>query len=244
MYAKVEGFRLMFFRMNQTTIRADLYQGVIDAAAADIGLTAQDIGTRIILPATLTNGPRYMQKVCQDAMAIVRTYGKPDLFVTFTCNPKWPEITRALQQQQSASDRPDLCARVFKMKLDLLLSDLCEKHVLGRVIGSVHVVEFQKRGLPHAHILLILAPEDRPHTAADIDAIVSAEIPDPQLHPAAYATVTSSMVVMNASTFLCIMLHQTLYHHLETLYHQLQTFVPRYTNTCIILTYPTCFFAI
>ena len=194
MYAKVEGFRLTFFRTNQTTIRADLYQGVMDAAAADVGLTARDIGTRIILPATFTGGPRYMQKVCQDAMAIVRTHGKPDLFITFTCNPKWPEITAALQPQQTAADRPDLCARVFKLKLDVLLNDLTVKNVLGRVIGSVYVVEFQKRGLPHAHILLILAPEDRPRTTADIDAIVSAEIPDPVLHPAAYATVTTSMV--------------------------------------------------
>ena len=166
----------------------------MDAAAADVGLTVRDIGTRIVLPATFTNGPRYMQKVCQDAMAIVRTYGKPDLSVTFTCNPKWREITSALQPQQSASDRPDLCARVFQMKLDLLLSDLSDKHVLGRVIGSVHVVEFQKRGLPHAPILLILAPEGRPRTTADIDAIVSAAIPNSNCHPAAYATVTTSMV--------------------------------------------------
>ena len=28
----------------------------------------------------------------QDAMAIVRKYGKPDLFITFTCNPNWAEI--------------------------------------------------------------------------------------------------------------------------------------------------------
>uniref|UniRef100_A0A453CCJ0 ATP-dependent DNA helicase n=1 Tax=Aegilops tauschii subsp. strangulata TaxID=200361 RepID=A0A453CCJ0_AEGTS len=28
----------------------------------------------------------------QDAMAICRWAGYPDLFITFTCNPKWPEI--------------------------------------------------------------------------------------------------------------------------------------------------------
>lgn len=32
----------------------------------------------------------------QDAMAIVREKGKPDLFVTFTCNPNWPEIVEEL----------------------------------------------------------------------------------------------------------------------------------------------------
>ncbi|PKY39565.1 hypothetical protein RhiirA4_308615, partial [Rhizophagus irregularis] len=79
----------------------------------------------------------------------------------FTCNPKWPEITRELLPQQNAADRPDLTARVFHIKLRELLKDLCEKHWLGKVIAYVYVIEFQKRGLPHAHILLILNPEDK-----------------------------------------------------------------------------------
>jgi hypothetical protein len=33
-----------------------------------------------------------LQQLYQDGMAIVRKLGKADLFVTFTCNPKWPEI--------------------------------------------------------------------------------------------------------------------------------------------------------
>lgn len=33
-------------------------------------------------------------------------------------------------------------------------------------------------GLPHAHVLLILSPEDKPTTIEDINRIVSAEIPD------------------------------------------------------------------
>ena len=38
-------------------------------------------------------------------------------------------------------------------------------------------VEFQKRGLPHIHILIILADEDRPKTPDQVDNIVSAELP-------------------------------------------------------------------
>ncbi|CAE1250270.1 unnamed protein product [Acanthosepion pharaonis] len=41
-----------------------------------------------ILPATFTGSPRYMHARTQDAMIYVRKYGRPDLFVTFTCNPK------------------------------------------------------------------------------------------------------------------------------------------------------------
>src|SRR5919206_3287641 len=94
-------------------------------------------------------------------MSIVSHFGKPDLFITFTCNPKWPEITRELLPNQNAADRPDLTARVFHIKLQELLKDLNINHWFGKVIAYVYVVEFQKRGLPHAHILLILAPEDK-----------------------------------------------------------------------------------
>lgn len=42
-----------------------------------------------------------MQALYQDAMAIVRKMGKPDLFITMTCNLKWVEITRELQPGQT-----------------------------------------------------------------------------------------------------------------------------------------------
>ncbi|CAN0516246.1 unnamed protein product, partial [Scytosiphon promiscuus] len=44
-----------------------------------------------------------MQQQYQDAMVVVRKFGKPGLFVTFTCNPGWPEITEALKGQLAAN---------------------------------------------------------------------------------------------------------------------------------------------
>ena len=41
-------------------------------------------------------------------MSIVRKFGKPDLFITFTCHPKREEITSAMLLDQKASDRPNL----------------------------------------------------------------------------------------------------------------------------------------
>ena len=55
------------------------------------------IGKRVILPASFTGGRRYQVMNYQDAMAICRVYGPPDLFVTFTCNTKWREIADALR---------------------------------------------------------------------------------------------------------------------------------------------------
>ena len=116
---------------------------------------------------------RYMAQAYQDAMAVVRTFGKPDLFITMTCNPNWEEIARELKPGEVPNDRPDLIARVFRLKKEELLKDLRVKGIFGRAVADVHVIEFQKRGLPHVHILLILGPEDKPRTADDVDNMVS-----------------------------------------------------------------------
>lgn len=62
------------------------------------------------------------------------------------------------------------------------------------MIAYVAVIEFQKRGLPHAHILLILDPAHKPRGPDDYDAIVPAQLPDEMQHPAAYETVTTMMI--------------------------------------------------
>ena len=62
------------------------------------------------------------------------------------------------------------------------------------MVAHTHVIEFQKRGLPHAHILLILSAEHKLRTTDDYDNIVCAEIPDPVLQPKLYNIVTTAMV--------------------------------------------------
>jgi len=191
-YAKIEQERLNYLRQNQKTLRTEMYQGTVDAMHA--GDISNSIGRRIILPSSFIGGPRQMYQLYQDAMAIVSHFGKPDLFITFTCNPKWPEITKELLPHQVAADRPDLTARVFHLKLQELLKDLNTNNWFGKVFAYVYVVEFQKRGLPHAHILLILASEDKIHSVEEYDTIISAEIPDPIIYPLAYETVTTTMM--------------------------------------------------
>jgi len=147
----------------------------------------------MILSSSFQGGERTMGQLYHDAMTKVRKFGKPDLFVTFTCNPKWKEITDALLPGQTAKDRPDLVTRVFNLKLDALLKDIKDS-VLGNVIAKIWVIEFQKRSLPHAHILLILDEVSKLRTVEDYDSMVSAEILDPICHPKAYETVTSCTV--------------------------------------------------
>ncbi|XP_072025233.1 uncharacterized protein [Amphiura filiformis] len=141
-----------------------------------------------------SKGPRFYAEAFQDAMAIVRHYGKPSLFVTFTCNPSWPEIKASLFQGERPSDRPDICVRVFNIKLEELLKDLRRGDVLGKVAAFTSVKEDQKRGLPHAHILLILKDEDQPKMPQDIDCIVCAEIPDKETNPKLYDIITHNNI--------------------------------------------------
>ncbi|CAH2020235.1 unnamed protein product [Acanthoscelides obtectus] len=62
--------------------------------------------------------------------------------------------------------------RVFKSKLKELIEDIDKRHIMGVYVAYVYVIEFQKRGLPHAHML----------DPAAIDRLISAEFPDPIAH--------------------------------------------------------------
>ena len=132
---------------------------------------------RKILASSYTGSPRWYNKHFQDGMAIVREFRKPDFFITMTTNPNWSEIEAELLPGQTPQDRPELVARVFKLKCDQLMNDLVHGQVLGKVVAHMEVIEFQKRGLPHCHILLILADHDRLVTKDFVDSVITAELP-------------------------------------------------------------------
>jgi hypothetical protein len=116
MYIKTEGCRLRWIRDHQTELHADLYKGIVDSITA--GETrASTVGIRTVLPWMFQGGYRDMKQRHMDAMALVQTYGKPDIFLTMTCNPNWQEIQDELFPGQTPEDRPDLVARVFRAKL-------------------------------------------------------------------------------------------------------------------------------
>ncbi|KAG2192871.1 hypothetical protein INT47_006043 [Mucor saturninus] len=104
------------------------------------------------------------------------------------------EITDELLPGEVLSDRPDLICRVFDLKLKQKFADIKDKMVFGKVKGLIHVIEYQKRGLPHAHVAIILAECSKLRTAQDIDKYISAEIPDPARFPKAHKTITKHMM--------------------------------------------------
>lgn len=142
-----------------------------------------------ILPATYIGSPRHMHEYAQDAMSYVRHYGRS--FVTFICNPQWSEIKRELLHSQTPVDRHDITARVFKQKFKSLMNFLIKHLGYGQVHCWMYSVEWQKRGLPHAHILVWLVDKIRPN---EIDSIISAEIPDETVDPKLHAVITKHMI--------------------------------------------------
>ena len=74
------------------------------------------------------------------------------------------------------------------------MKDLTEKKIFGNVIAYVWVVGFQKRGLPHCHILLCLENKDKISSIEQVDLIVNAEIPNKDKYPKAYETVTKCLI--------------------------------------------------
>lgn len=190
MYVCVERSRLNWYRNNQNKIKAKLYSGALEA----FGRNDLNVGRNVILPATFTGGPRSMSKLYRDATAIVTKYGQPAYFITMTTNPDWKEIQENLLFNQTAQDRPDLVIRVFYMKLAALLEDVIRKGRLGRHLGHVWAVEYQKRNLPHVHLILWVDKRDVPLTGQAIDSQISAEIPDVETNPDLYAAVAKFML--------------------------------------------------
>lgn len=171
-----------------------MYKGLADAVLRG-ETNPSKTGKRIVLPSSFTGGACYMFQNYQDAMAICRWTGYPDLFIIFTCNQEWAELQRVITSQGLKSeDRPDLIYRIFKIKLDQLIKEIKQGKVFGRVKAVIYTIEFQKRGLPHSHILIFLNPESRHPHATNIDKIISAEIPDERNEPTLYRVVSNLMI--------------------------------------------------
>ncbi|XP_044588701.1 uncharacterized protein LOC123267879 [Cotesia glomerata] len=106
----------------------------------------------------------------------------------------WREISENLLSGQTASNRPDLVARVFNIKKDALIDTIVKKQLFGEVAAYIWVIEFQKRGLPHLHMLMTLKSNSKITRPEQVDRLISAEIPDPVIDPTLFDIVTKNML--------------------------------------------------
>jgi hypothetical protein len=195
MFASLDQSRLRFLEDNQPRIRAAHFSGLEDAIAEDgDNADLHELGQRVILPSSYIGGPRHMTQRFQDAMAIARYFQKVDIFLTMTTNPHWKEIEDELLPGQTAYDRPDLVARVFQMKKDTLIEYIYKHGIFGKAVAYVYTIEFQKRGLPHIHLLIFLKERYKLLTPEAIDSCIWARWPDPDTQPLLFETVKRCMV--------------------------------------------------
>ncbi len=193
-WAASEQERLNYLRLHQNQLRASLYSGLEDALRGGQDVDLDQLGRLIVLPSSFTGSPRHMQQLFQDSMAIARYFKRVDLFLTMTANANWPEVTRELLPGQTAADRPDLVARVFQLKKKALLQEIFKDGIFGRAVAQVYTIEFQKRGLPHMHLLIFLDRRDKLLDPAAVDSVIRATWPDPVTEPVLFNAVKSLMV--------------------------------------------------
>ena len=190
-WAQLEQSRLNWIKLNQEKIRIECYRGIVDSVPTE---NLNGIGKRIYLPSSFVGSARYMFQLLQDSLAIARYYQRIDYFITMTANPNWPEITAELLPGQKASDRPDLVARVFQLKKKALIQDIVKKNgILGTCVANIYTIEFQKRGLPHIHLLIIVDENSRLHEPEEVDRIIRAEFPNPDMETLLFNKVLNYM---------------------------------------------------
>ncbi|KAI9108106.1 hypothetical protein K1719_020979 [Acacia pycnantha] len=167
-YSMVESDRLDYIRKHQKELRVDLYSGITDALTRGETDPSSTVATSYST-IFFHSGARYMIQNYQDAMAICAWAGYPDIFITFTCNPMWPEITRHCDQDGlKPCDRPEILSRIFNLKLHKLMRTLKDQKIFGSIKADVYTIEFQKRGLPHAHIILWLSESDKIRSSFEV----------------------------------------------------------------------------
>ena len=134
-----------------------------------------------------------MHKHLQDALTLTSRFCKPDLFITMTANPKWSEIQDQLPRGISPQSCPDIVNHVFHQKKKKLIKLIEKDQVFGKMREYTYMIKFQKRGLPHCHLLVFLEwPSGETITPSFHDDVISAEIP-PIASPVQELVITQMM---------------------------------------------------
>ena len=140
---------LDFLCFNQKKLHADQYNSAHNAFCNE-NVAPEDVGQQVILLSTFTGSDHFMQQLYQDSMTIVHHFGKPALFITFTANPNWIEITRELLKDENSipmqtwQDQSDLVACVFQLKLKAFIEEMRQGNIFGDHTASIYTVKYQK----------------------------------------------------------------------------------------------------
>ena len=181
-------YRLRFVRYHQK----DIF-GIMNDEGHENTDESGNTGEKTFLSQSCHGFRRYLRSLAKNALALVSEYGRPSLFVTLTCNLNWPEILKQLLPSQTAFDRGDIVCQVFHRKLEIVLRNIrCGKYfkirnkqyAYHKIQFEVRIIEYQRRGLPHAHLVSKFMDnddmpryEDKKGVASSIDYHITAAYP-------------------------------------------------------------------
>lgn len=122
----------------------------------------------------------------QQTLAYIRKFIRGERFLTFTCNPKWPEIWNKHFQNKKSKDRYDIIVRVLhkKQKISSGFSNKEESSV--RLMPGWKWLNCKKRGLPHFHKLKT--------RGEDIVKILSVELTDKDDDPEVFEIINNQLI--------------------------------------------------
>jgi len=176
-HSRIMENRLAMVREHNMEMRREKKSNFFKSMDKRFRKRGERLGMLVTLPKTFVGSPRYYRKKYEDTIAMINEHGTPDLFLTFTGNRCWKELTRYIKKGESWADKAMLAARVFSMKFKAFLDDITKKKHFGKVACWAYSIEVQKRGMLHAHVLLTLDKDNKLDSPEKVDKYISAVIP-------------------------------------------------------------------
>ena len=110
-----------------------------------------------------------------------------------------------------------MTSKIFRAKLQYLKDQLFKKKIFGKVVAHIHVIEFQKRGLSHVHIIIILQEGYKILSKDQFDRYVSIKFPNKELYPDLYELIVKNMIHNPCGKYMsiksCIVNDKCKFHH-------------------------------
>ena len=176
-FSRWESLRFAGLERNRQVLESIRQRATNYQKATDERRRGREVASRpVMLPASVVGAPAHQKREVRNGLAVFARLGKPHFFITMTGNNNWPEFKAAVRQllraspipgasdsveekDMTAENYPDVMARVFRVRLQGLEADLRSGRVFGLPMCYIQrVIEFQKRGMPHAHIALRIGP--------------------------------------------------------------------------------------
>ncbi|KAK3911657.1 Retrovirus-related Pol polyprotein from type-1 retrotransposable element R2 [Frankliniella fusca] len=195
---KIMDANLRYAETHQDELQVCMYDSLRRFVTSEAERLGRHPGRIVILPPNEQKSERHQYANYIDAVCIASKYGAPDLFMTMTSNPRWPEVVECAASRGLAEHEflhmPDVLVRAYLGRCNALIHDVINKSVFGQVLAYVGVHEFTSTMLPHFHLAVIPNKIDRPDGPETLDTLMCAEIPSAERAPELHKKVMAVML--------------------------------------------------